>query len=79
MHRFGDLVKGNGLVGKLVVGAQLGVVLIFIKAEKTEAFGQFHHRAGFGLGRGRAFAHLFVGADHSPCMMAAGAEKYGDI
>ncbi len=79
VYRLGNLIEGNGLVGKLAVGAQAGVVAVGVEAEKTEPFGEFHHSAGLGLGRCRTFSHLFFGADDGLGIVAAGAEKYGDV
>jgi len=76
---FGDLIEANGLVGKLTVGAQPGVVGVFVEAEETEPFSQFHYRTGLGLGRCRPLAHLLLCPDDGPGIVAAGTEEYGNI
>ena len=79
MYRLGDLIEGDGLVGKLGMGALAGVGRVFVKTEKAEPLGEFHHRTGLGLLGGSSLTHLLLGPDDLLGIVAAGTEIYGNV
>ena len=74
MDGFGDHLEGDGIF--LDIGILFSEKIFWFrgKTEKTESFGQFHHRTGFCLVGGAAFAHLFFCSGYSGGILAASAE-----
>ncbi len=72
VDRPGDHLERDGVVADVGQCPADEPVVLLEEAEKTEAFGQFHDRAGLGLLGGGTLAHLLAGAD-DPCGIAAAA------
>jgi hypothetical protein len=79
VDRTGDEIEGQGLLFEVGVGVDGKVVRVLAEAEKAEALGQFHDGAGLGLGRTGTLAHLLLIADHFLGILAAYAEKDGNV
>jgi hypothetical protein len=58
-------------VFQVAVGFDKKIPRVLAETEKTEPLREFHDRAGFGLLRGRAFAHLFLCADDFEGVLSA--------
>ena len=74
----GDHLERDGALADVGQSAADEPVVLLDEAEKAETLGQLHDRAGLGLLRGRALAHLLAGADDSRGIAAAAADVDGN-